>query len=58
MGVGFVNTCTVSENEMSPGLFQDFMDGYIKFLRLLPLLVQLQIPIRGTPTQQGPMQWL
>ena len=27
----FENPCTVSWSEMSPGLFQDFMDGYIKF---------------------------
>ena len=33
MGVGLDNTCTTleeKESEMSPGLFQDFMDGYIK----------------------------
>ena len=44
--------------EMSPGMFEDFMDGYKKFLRLPPLLVQLRVPIRRTPTQQGPNQWL
>ena len=27
--VEFENPCTVSEGKMSPGLFQDFMDGYI-----------------------------
>ena len=42
---------------MSLGLFQDFIDGYIKFLRLPPLLVQLRVPIRGNLTQQGPNQW-
>ena len=51
MGVRFENTCTVSGSEMTPGLFQDFMDGYRKFLRLTPLLVQLRFPIRETPTQ-------
>ena len=45
-------------SELSPVLFQDFMDGHIKFLRLLPLLAQLHFPIRGIPTQQGPNQWL
>ena len=44
-------------SEMSLGLFQDFIDGYIKFLRLPPLLVQLRVPIRGNLTQQGPNQW-
>ena len=37
-------------SEMSPGLLQSFMDGYIKFLRLPPLKVQLRFPIKGTPT--------
>ena len=34
-------------SEMSLGLFQDFMDGYIKFLRLPPSLSQPRVPIRG-----------
>ena len=50
MGVGF-------ENKTSR-LLQDFMDGYIKLLRLPPLLVQQQFRIRETPTQYGPSQWL
>ena len=50
MGVGF-------ESKTSR-LLQDFMDGYIKLLRLTPLLVQQLFPIRGTPTQYGPNQWL
>ena len=45
-------------SEISPGLLHDFMDGYIKFLRLPALLVQLRLPISGTPTQQSPNQWL
>ena len=28
-GVNFESTCTVKESERSPGLFQDFEDGYI-----------------------------
>ena len=44
------------ENEMFPGLFQDFMDGYIQFLKLPPLLVQHLVLIRGTPTQEDPNQ--
>ena len=31
MGVGFVNTCTVSGKWNVTGLFQDFMDRCIKF---------------------------
>ena len=31
MGVGFEKICSVSGSKMSPGLFQDFMDGYIKY---------------------------
>ena len=31
MGVGFENTCSVSGKWNVSGLFQDFMDGYIKF---------------------------
>ena len=45
-------------SEMSSRLLQDFMDEYIKFLRLLPLLVELWFPVKGTPTQQVPNQWL
>ena len=45
-------------SEMPLGLLQDFIEGYIKFLRLHPLLFQLWFPIKGTPTQQGPYQWL
>ena len=30
MGVGFENTYVVLGNEMSPGLFQDFIETYIK----------------------------
>ena len=43
-------------SEMYPGLLQDFKEGYIKFIKLPPLLVQLRFPIRGPPTQQGPNQ--
>ena len=45
-------------SKMSPGLLQDFMNGYIKFLRLCSLLVQLWFPISGTPSQLFPNQWL
>ena len=31
MAVVYENSCAVSGSEMSPGLFQDFVDGYIKF---------------------------
>ena len=31
MGVGFENTCKFQDSEMSPGLFQDFMDEYANF---------------------------
>ena len=48
----------VQGSGISPGLLQDFMDGYIKFLRLPALLVQLRLPFSGTPTQQSPNQWL
>ena len=34
-------------SKTSPGLLQDFMDGYTKFLRLPSLLVQLWFPIGG-----------
>ena len=37
-------------SEIFPGLLQDFMDWYIKFLRLPPLLVQLLFSIKGTLT--------
>ena len=30
MRVAFENTCTALGSEIFPGLFQDFMDGYIK----------------------------
>ena len=30
-GVNFESTCTVKGNERSPGLFQDFEYGYVKF---------------------------
>ena len=32
MGVGFEDICVVLGNKMSPGLFQDFIDGYIKYI--------------------------
>ena len=32
-------------NEMSPGLFQNFMNGYITFFDSLSLLVELRVPI-------------
>ena len=32
---------------MLPGLFQDIMDGYIKFWGSLPLLIELQVPNLG-----------
>ena len=40
---------------MLPGLFQNFMEGYIKFLRLLPLLVELQVPNLGDSQAAGSM---
>ena len=36
-------------SEMSLGLFQDFMDGFIKFLRLPVLLPELWVPNQGGP---------
>ena len=30
MGVGFENNFIVLINEMSPGLFEDFIEGYMK----------------------------
>ena len=47
MGVVFENTCTVSGNEMSTGLFQDFMDEYKlkKNKTLWPLFMDgVQVP--------------
>ena len=59
MDVGFENTYTVAGKwNVYLGLFQEFMDGYLKFLKLLPLLVQLRVLSRETRTQQGPSQWL
>ena len=58
MGLGLRTLAQFQECENSLGLLQEFIDEYTKFLRLAPLLVQLRLPIRGTPTQQGPNQWL
>ena len=40
-------------SEISPGSLQDFMSGYIKFLRLPPLLVQPWFLIRGDSHSAG-----
>ena len=38
---------------MSQWLFQDLMDGYVKFFQ-----TQLRVPIRRTPTQRVLSRWL
>ena len=45
-------------SEISPGLFQGFIDGYINFLRLPPLLAEQQVPNKGTSTHLFPNRWL
>ena len=42
----------IQGSEISPGLFQDFMEGYMKFLKLLQLLVELRVLSKGISTQQ------
>ena len=38
-------------NKMSPGLFQGFMDGYIKTLRLSPLAVEQSVVVMTAGSQ-------
>ena len=44
-------------SEISPGLLQDFTDGYIKFLRLPTIISSTAVPHQGATTQHGPNQW-
>ena len=49
-----LRTLTQFQGSVMPsGLSEDFMDGYIKFTTPL-LLIELGVPIRGTPTQRLP----
>ena len=43
---------------MSPGLFQDFMDGYINFLDSPSLLFEMRFPSKRTPIQRVPNRLL
>ena len=43
-------------SQMLPGLFKDFMDGYIKFWGSFSLLVELQVPNLGDSQAAGSMR--
>ena len=45
------------KSEMSAGLFQHFMDGYMKFYNS-PITSQLQVPNEGDTNKRVPNQWL